>query len=148
MVTTPFSDAIVNPSELRRRQAHWLAVAATAPITVTYGDFKLAILNRDKIAGLFKATHYLELGIKLCMSARMGGGEESLPWMKHLDTEEKIEFTNELISAISEAANTNNWNKVDTILDDWKATAETLASPEVMSALLEKRPKSEYIPMK
>jgi len=148
MVTTPFSDEIVNPSELRKRQAHWLGMAASAPITVTYGDFKLAIMNRDKIAHLYKEVHYLELGIKLCMSVRSENAEGPLPWMKHLNDEEKLEFITELVEGIDEATKTNSWNEVDIILEDWKATAETLANPKVMSALTTRRSKSEFVPMK
>ena len=148
MVTIPFSDEIVNPSELRKNQAHWLRIAASEPITVTYGDFKLTILNREKVANLYKEIYYLELGMKLCLSIRSANAEEPLSWMKHLDAEEKIEFTTELVDGISEATKTNNWNKVDTILSDCKATAETLSNPVVMSALTAKRPaKSAYIPL-
>jgi hypothetical protein len=148
MVTTPFSDEIVNPSELRKNQAHWLGMATISPITVTYGDFKLAILNRDKIANLYKEIYYLELGMKLFLSVRPGGAEEPLPWMKHLNTEEKIEFVTEFFKGVDEAINTRDWNEVDEILGDWKATADTLANPEVMSALKANRPKSEYIPLR
>ncbi|MGD0856124.1 MAG: hypothetical protein ABSA18_10020 [Dehalococcoidia bacterium] len=149
MVITPFSDNIVNPSELRKNQAHWLGMAAASPITVTYGDFKLAILNREKIANLYKENYYLELGMKLCISIRVAGAGEPLPWMQYLNAEEKIEFINELVEGISESTATNNWYTVDTILGDWKATAETLGNPEAMRALTAKRPpKSEYIPLR
>ena len=149
MVTTPFSDEIVNPSELRKNQAHWLGMAAASPITVTYGNYKLAILNRETIANLYKENYYLELGMKLCVSIRVAGTSEPLPWMQHLNAEEKIEFINELVEGISEATVTNNWHKVDTILGDWKATAETLSNPEAMRALTAKsHSKSEYIPLR
>jgi len=149
MVTTPFSDVIVNPSELRRNQAHWLGMAATEPVTVAYGSHKLAILSREKIANLYKGNYYLELAMKLCINIRGGGKHETLPWMKQLTAEEKSEFTNELVESISEAMLTNNWHKVDTILEDWKATAETLDNKEAMSALTAKdHPKTKYIPLR
>jgi len=149
MVSTLFSDEIVNPTDLRKRQKYWLDIAAASPITITYGNFKLAILNREKIANLYKENYYLELGMKLCIGIRAAGSGEPLPWMQYLNAEEKIEFINELVEGISEATVTNNWYKVDTILDDWKATAEALGNPEAMKALTAKcPPKSEYIPLR
>jgi len=149
MVTTPFSDAIVNPSELRRNQAHWLGIAATEPVTVAYGSHKLTILNRERIANLYKGNYYLELAMKICVDTSGAGKYETPPWLKQLTSQEKIEFTNELVEGISEAMLTNKWHKVDAILEDWKATAETLDNQEAMSALTVKdHSKTKYFPLR
>ena len=92
MVTTVFSDEIVNATELRAKQSHWLTMAAKRPVTVTYGARKLTILNREKIRNLFIQAHYLELFVKHCNEVVKGTKSNAFPWIEHLDDEEKRQF--------------------------------------------------------
>jgi hypothetical protein len=142
MVTTLFSDEIVNASELRAKQKHWLAKAYERPITVTNGSHKLTIFNRDKIGKLFLQNHFLSLAVKYCAD------NKAIAWTGYLTEKERDEFRNEFLGAIKMALVNDRWHEVDVLLDDWKATAETKQNKEVMKNLTKKRHKEAYILLK
>jgi hypothetical protein len=148
MVTTVFSDEIVNATELRAKQSHWLTMAARRPVTVTYGSRKLTILNREKIRNLFIQAHYLELFVKHCNEVVKGTKSNAFPWIEHLDDEEKRQFHEEFIDSIMMAIITEDWDGVETLLEDWKATAETESDEEIMKALGAKQEPDKYIALK
>jgi len=148
MVTTIFSDEIVNATELRAKQSQWLTMASERPVTVTYGNRKLTILNREKVRNLFVHSHYLALFAKHCNELIKGTKSDAFPWTEHLDDKEKRQFHEELVSSIMTAVITENWDEVETLLDDWKATAETENNPDLMRALKTKVPKGEYVTIK
>lgn len=148
MVTIAFSDEIVNATELRNKQSHWLTMASKRPVTVTYGSRKLTILNREKIRNLYIQAHHLELFVKYCNGVMKGVKSSEFPWVEYLDDEEKKQFHEEYISSIMVAIVTENWEGVETLLEDWKATAETESNPDVMKALKTKVPKEEYVTIK
>ncbi len=135
MAALLFSDEIVNASELRSRQKYWLEKATSRPVTVTYGSHKLAIIDRESISKLFLQQHYLGLTIWYCEEALTGADSETFPWLKYLDDEEKEEFHSELIHSVSRAAKFDNWDDIEDLLGDWKATAETKNNPDVIKAL-------------
>jgi hypothetical protein len=148
MVTTVFSDEIVNATQLRARQSHWLTMASRRPVTVTYGSTKLTILNREKIRNLYAQIHHLELFIKYCNEIMYGTKSEAFPWAEYLDGEEKDQFRNEYINSIMKATVTEHWDVVEDLLEDWKATAETGSNPDLVKALKTKVPKEEYVTIK
>ncbi len=148
MVTTVFSDEIVNATELRTKQSHWLTIASKRPVTVTYGSRKLTILNREKIRNLFIQAHYMESFVKYCNEVMKGTKSNAFPWTEYLDDEEKKQFHEEFISSIMMAVVTENWEGVETLLEDWKATAETESDEETMKALRTKQASDKYIALK
>lgn len=148
MVTTVFSDEIVNATELRAKQSHWLTIASKRPVTVTYGSRKLTILNREKIRNLFIQAHYMESFVKYCNEVMKGTKSNTFPWTEYLDDEEKKQFYEEFISSIMMAVVTENWEVVETLLEDWKATAETESDEETMKALRTKQASDKYIALK
>lgn len=148
MVTTVFSDEIVNATELRAKQSHWLTIASKRPVTVTYGSRKLTILNREKIRNLFIQAHYMESFVKYCNEVMKGTKSNAFPWTEYLDDEEKKRFHEEFISSIMMAVVTENWEVVETLLEDWKATAETESDEETMKALRTKQASGKYIALK
>jgi hypothetical protein len=148
MVTTVFSDEIVNATQLRARQSHWLTMASRHPVTVTYGSSKLTILNREKIRNLYTQTHHLELFVKFCNEVMKGIKSTVFPWLEYLDDEEKEQFHKEYIASIMTAIVVEHWDEVEILLEDWKATAETENNPNIMKALKTKVPKEEYVTIK
>lgn len=135
MTALIFSDEIVNASELRNRQKYWLDKASSRPVTITYGSRKLAIIDRESISKLFLQKHYLALTIKYCEEVLTGANSDTFPWLKYLDDEEKGEFHSELINSVSGAIGFDNWDEIEELIDDWKATAETKSNPDVVKAL-------------
>jgi hypothetical protein len=145
MVTTVFSDEIVNATELRAKQSHWLTMAAKRPVTVTYGACKLTILNREKIRNLFIQAHYLELFVTYCNEVMKGMKSSRFPWIEYLDSEEKKQLHEEFVGSIKMAVVTDDWDGIETLLGDWKATAETESDEEAMKALRTKQAPDKYI---
>jgi hypothetical protein len=148
MITTMFSDEIVNVSKFRGRQSHWLSIAAKRPITVTNGDTKVTILNRDLVRNLYLQKYYLELAIQFCDELDTGKDIKSLPWVMYLDKKERKEFRDELINSVMVSIATGNWDNIEILIDDWKATAETEQNEAAMTAINSKVSKDKYIPRK
>ena len=148
MVTTAFSDEIVNATQLRARQSHWLAMASKRPVTVTYGSSKLTILSREKIRNLYIQAYHLELFVKYCNEVMKGTKSTVFPWIEYLDGEEKEQFHKEYVTSIMVATVTEHWDEVEILLEDWRATAETESNPDLMKALKTKVPKEEYVTIK
>lgn len=148
MATIVFSDEIVNPTQLRARQSHWLAMASRRPVTVTYGSSSLTILSREKIRNLYTQIHHLELFMKYYNEKIHGEKSTVFPWVEYLDDEEKAQFHDEYFDNIMAAIVTGHWDEVEILLEDWKATAETESNPELVKALKAKVPKEEYVAIK
>jgi len=148
MVTTVFSDEIVNATELRAKQSHWLTMAAKRPVTVTYGARKLTILNREKIRNLFIQAHYLELFTSYCNEILKGRKSTKFPWIEYLDSEGKKQFHEEFVNSLMAAIVTDEWDGVETLLEDWEATAETESDEEAMKALRTKQSPDKYIALR
>lgn len=130
-----FSDEIVNASELRSRQKYWLEKATSKPVTVMYGPHKLTIMDRDSIHKLILQQHYLGLTIRYCGEMLAGADSDIFPWLKYLDDEEKEEFHSELVNSVSNAVKSDNWDEIEELIGDWKATAEAKSNPDIMKAL-------------
>jgi hypothetical protein len=148
MDTTIFSDEIVNVSKFRGSQSHWLSVAVKRPVTVTSGDMKVTILNRELVRKLYLQKQYLELAIQFCNEVDTGKDIKTLPWAMYLDKKERKEFRDELLNSVMESITTDNWDNIETIMEDWKATAETEHNEAAMSAINERVSKDKYIPRK
>lgn len=147
MVAHVFDDEIVNATKFRVKQSHWLAVASKRPVTVTSGDLKVTIMNRELIHELYVGKYYLELALKYCNE--MQNEKSSIfPWIEYLDSKEKMQFHKEFINGILAAVVAGSWDKVEELLADWKATAETENNAEAMKALRNKVRKDEYVTIK
>jgi len=148
MVTMVFSDKIVNATQLRNSQKKWFDTALSEPVTVTYGTDNLAIYNREKFRNLYRKIYFTELALKICNEMIKGEKSTIIPWMEYLDAEDKKQFHEDLLSGILKATAIDNWDEVEVLLDDWKATADAVHSPEIMRALKTKTPKSELVAIK
>src|SRR5450759_1683224 len=86
MVTTVFSDEIINPTELKKNQRHWLDKALIQPVTVKFGDNGLAIVDREVMKNLYAEKHYAELLVKYCQETTAAKDKsEVFPWLNSLD---------------------------------------------------------------
>lgn len=148
MVTTVFSDEIVNATQLRAKQSYWLNLASRRPVTVTYGTHKLTILDREKARNLYIQGHHLTLFVKYCNEVMKGAKSSEFPWIDYLDDKEKKQFHEEYINNIMVAIVTEHWDEVENLLEDWKATAETSSNEEIVKALKTKQAPDKYIALK
>lgn len=67
-------------------------------------------------------------------------------WLAHLDEEEQAEFYRELLETVLAAGTDGEWSRVSALLDDWKATAEIRADPDLTTTLTEPVADQEWIP--
>ena len=148
MDTTVFSDEIVNVSKFRSNQSHWLSLAVKRPVTVTNGDMKVTILNRDLVRNLYLQNKYLELVIQFCHEVDNEQDIKVLPWANYLDKEEQREFRDELIKSVMMCITMDNLENLEMLIEDWKATAETAHNEAAMAAINSKVSKDKYIPRK
>ena len=140
---TLFSDYVVNASELRNTQKHWLEEALKRPVTISYNRKSLAIVNRDQVRDLYIRLHYAELLLMACQDVSKGRIFDELPWLEYLSMKEREQFIEELLKCFNQSIKTGNWDQMDNLIADWKATAEAESNPEVMTVL--KDNSSEYV---
>jgi hypothetical protein len=146
MVNSVFFDEIINPTELKRQQRRWLEKASTQPVTVTFGENGLAIVNREVVKNLFAEKHYAELLVRYCQELAESKGKSTVfPWLESLDDEEKKQFHDEFLTTFMKATQDNNWTEMEYLLEDWKATAEAESNPEFVEAWKERGNPEDYV---
>ncbi len=146
MVNTIFSDEIINPTELKKNQRHWLDKARTKPVTVTFGDSGLAIINRELIKNLYAEKHYAELLARYCQElAKSKTGSDVFPWLEALPENDRREFHDEFLANFGKATRDNNWTEMQQLLEDWQATAEAYQNPELMEAWKNRGNPEDYV---
>lgn len=67
-------------------------------------------------------------------------------WLAHLEEEEQAEFYRELLETVLAAATDGDWSRVSALFDDWKATAEIRADPDLTATLTEPLADQEWTP--
>lgn len=145
MINTLFADEIVNATELRTNQKRWLETACTKPVTVSYGRKQLAIIDREHISKLYKTIYFLELVIKTCEEYEKDQKNKVLPWLEFLSDENQANFHEELLNTALKATLSGDWDTVEELIQDWKATAEVESNPQLAKALLNEGNPSEYV---
>jgi len=148
MVSTVFSDTIVNATDLRNNQKQWLERAYNKPITVSYGRKQLAIMNREQVSKLYMATYYLELVIKVYDEFEKEGKSKTFPWVENLSEGDRLQFHKALLTNALRSVITNNWTQLEYLIQDWEATAEVEGDPELAKALMEKGDPKAYVRLK
>jgi len=148
MAITFLSDEVINPTELRTNQRHWLDRATENVITIVNGRKQFALINRERICKLYAQKYYSELILKYCQEVNNKIESSTFPWTKYLNDEEKIELYNELLNTFSKSATIDDWSPVEHLLEDWQATAEINSDPKIAKALLAEEDPSKYVKLK
>jgi hypothetical protein len=87
------------------------------------------------------AEYVLELPATAWAAGRRGVGAPKLrvpsgfAWLKHLDTEEQMDFFSSLLKVVVQAQRTGNWEPVSELVEEWQATASIYADSATMQAL-------------
>jgi len=145
MVNTAFSDFIVSATDLRKNQKRWFEAASRRPITINYGQQRLALINREEIHNLYVEKHYAELILRVCEEFAKEQKSNTFPWVEYLDDEDRKEFHRELLTCAIKSIITSDWTQLEYLIEDWKATAETEHSPEIVKALQDEGISPEYV---
>ena len=147
MVTTMFSDEVINSSQLRSQQKRWLDKAYIEPISIVSGEKKLVLLNRERARDILIFNHYAQMIIQFCQEQKGGIVRDSkvFTWIKHLSEDAIFEFHHELLTTFAEVIHSKDWLTLDDLLNDWIATAEVESKPKLAEALLAKEDPARYV---
>ena len=146
MVNTILSDDVINPTELRTNQRHWLNKAFNRPVSIMNGAKKLVLLNREHAKHMYAQGHYAEMIIRFCQERESGKKRESdvFPWVKHLSEKAIEEFNKELFSSFEEVMHSRDWLAFEEMLSSWVATAEAMTNPEMVELITADLSKEEF----
>ncbi|MDP2932440.1 MAG: hypothetical protein Q8O05_08110 [Chloroflexota bacterium] len=144
MVSTIFSDRIVNATDLRKNQKKWLEYASRAPITIHYGDTNLTVMNRREAERLYAQIDMLHKIITFCEDYEKGR-YSVFPWASYLSEEERQEFRKQLLNTALADLVQGELSKLNNLIEDWEATAETAHNSEATKSLLEKDNPKDYV---
>ncbi len=147
MLNTAFEDAIVNATDLRKNQKRWFELAYRKPVTVKFRTGGLAIMNRELVRNLYKATTYTEMAIRFCTERVNPSTQESavFPWLGSLNIKEKEEFHLKFLDLVLKAFDDDNWSTVEEFLEDWKATADAKSNSVLLKVWRKKGKPEEYV---
>ncbi|MFC1869896.1 hypothetical protein ACFLYE_01335 [Chloroflexota bacterium] len=145
-----FSDDVINSTQLLRNWGKWAARANQHPVTFLYKGDPLTIISRNHIGKLEKKLYYTSLVFMFCQESIEGKIDDSsaLPWSKYLSKSDRDALFYELINSYKESDAKDDWDIIQNVLDDWKATAEVESSPKLAKALLAKEDPSKYVRIK
>ena len=145
-----FGDEVINSTQLLRNWGKWATRANRHPVTFLYKGDPLTIINRSHICKLEKKLHYTTLVLMFCQESIEGriSDSPSLPWAKYLNKTHLDALFYELISAYKESEAKDDWDIIQNVLDDWKATAELESNPTLAKSLLAEGDPSKYVQIK
>lgn len=143
-----FGDEIVAATEFKKNLRYWLNRAREiGGLTITQGSVAdLVLVGRDDIRLAYEALYCQNIlaGFLAERFMNLQGKSLVFPWLKHLSDEERKEFENELIATYAECVLMRDWSRFTILLDDWKATAETIQNAEVMEAWRTRGQRGDY----
>jgi hypothetical protein len=142
-----FSDDVINSTQLLRNWGKWATRAGQHPVTFLYKGDPLTLISRNHISKLEKKLYYASLVFMFCQESIEGkiGDNSSLPWAKYLSKPHQDALFYELINAYKESDAKDDWDIIQNVLDDWKATAEVESSPRLAKILDEEDNPSKYV---
>jgi len=135
-----YSDELISATELNRQPGRILDMALEHPVTITRNDHAFALLRRDEIATLLKATAQTRVMVEVINVAyQLSQRKEIDPhhdyeWLKAFDTEELNELVAEIINAFHLGCDTNEWDLLDVVIHEWHESALAINSPELEKA--------------
>ena len=133
MVTTIFSDDVINSTELRNNQKRWLDKAYNYPVSIMSGVKKLVLLNREHAKDMYLENHYAKMIINFCQEQNAGQTTKSdvFPWIENLSES----ALTELLSTFGMVIHSKDWLALEEMLNDWISTAEAMTNPEMVELL-------------
>lgn len=142
-----YSDDIINVSQLKKNWARWVERAHDQPVTILYKDDPLTLISRKYISELTKKIFYTNLVVSFCQGyiEDKSGRGGALPWAAYLKSANRRIMLRELLSAYEESFAKDDWTIIQSVIDDWKATAEVESNPKLAKILTKEDDPSKYV---
>jgi hypothetical protein len=133
--TDVFSDAIVTAKEFNRQPERILDLALEGPVTITRNSEAFALLPREQVTALVRATQVTNLALEVTSIAHqlMEGAKvaEDHPyaWLMEFDRDELKNFVESVTSTFHQfAGQPSAWDEVDAVVFEWHESALINAS--------------------
>lgn len=140
---TVYSDELISATELNRQPGRILDRALEHPVTITRNDQSFALLRREEMANLVKASaqtgvvvEMINVAYRLCQGDKIGS-EHPYGWLKVFDTEELNGLVLEIFDAFRRCSDTGGWEMLDAVIHEWHESALAIESPELAVAFNE-----------
>lgn len=133
--TDVFSDAIVTAKEFNRQPERILDLALEGPVTITRNSEAFALLPREQVTALVRATQVTNLALEVTTIAyRLMKGEKvpvehPYAWLMGFDRDELKEFVSDVSGTFYRFSGLPNaWFEVDSIIHEWHESALVIES--------------------
>jgi hypothetical protein len=150
MEATLFSDEIISSTDLKNNQKKWFERALKSPVSITSCKGKsFVLMNREQIQDTYAAKEYAEKIILFLIEVKSnksapGFASVVFPWAKYLNTAERSEFLDDLMSTFKIVIATGDWPRIGDVVESWEATAEALTNSKFMDNVALSEDKKEY----
>ncbi len=128
--TDVFSDAIVTAKEFNRQPERILDLALEGPVTITRNSEAFALLPREKVTALVRATQVTNLALEVTSIAyRLMEGEKvsanhPYAWLMEFDRDDLKDFVESVTSTFHQFAGLPSaWDEVDAVIFEWHESA-------------------------
>lgn len=136
-----YSDELVTVSELNSQPGRVLDKALEHWVTIIRHDQSFALLRRDKVTALIKATelsrYVLELlntAYRLLLQEKISA-EHPCGWLGVFDSEDLQDFVAEINDAYQSTSMSDEaWTELQAIIHEWHESALAISSPEIAAA--------------
>ncbi len=153
---TMFGDDVVQATELKRNQRHWLDRARQiGGVTIIQGRrADLVLAPRRIVAENMETVQRVQLISQFLLEwihAETEGGNLTnsiiFPWFADLDQAECQQFHTDLITVFARCVRQGDWTALDELLEDWQATAEANRTPDLRNTWEQRGHTKDYEPM-
>ena len=124
-----YSDRIFTSKDLNRKSGSVLDEAMKKPVTITRNSDTFALLKRERMGEITKASDYKTVVINLMNSiVRLSSGNaleehDSFGWINEFDNEDRLEMVTEVIKTLKYAEKTNDWDELKSVIFEWRESA-------------------------
>lgn len=125
-----FSDAIVTAKEFNRQPERILDLALEGPVTITRNSEAFALLPREKVTALVRATQVTNLAIEVTSIAyRLMEGEKVVAdhpyaWLMKFDRDDLKDFVSDVSGTFHRFSGLPSaWAEVEAIVHEWHESA-------------------------
>lgn len=135
-----YSDELISATELNRQPGRVLDRALEHPVTITRNDHSFALMRREEMANLVKASALTKIVVEiiniahLLRTKQIVGTENPYCWLSVFDAEELDELVAELVVVFRQCSNTAEWEMLDAVIHEWHESAIAICSSDLKRA--------------